>query len=303
MSGKQIRLFLADGTAGGLITAEIMNWTGHVVAAPRSQLSDLVARSELARTGVYFLLGDDPDAPGNDRVYIGEADVVRKRLSQHNQDPAKEFWVRTLVLTSKDLNLTKAHVRYLESRFVAIAHQAARSHVVNATSPTESPLPEADLSDMEFFIAQARIILPVLGVNVLRSAEQSSSATTSPADNPSPVFVLKQTKDMIDARAQVLDGEFTVLAGSRARGAWVSAQNGYWNLRQQMEADGRLVRGADDALRFTSNTVFRSPSAAAAVVLGTSTANGLERWTHAGTGQPYRTWQNTGVQQAEPDDE
>lgn len=29
-TGKSIKLFLADGSPGGIITAEIMNWTGHV---------------------------------------------------------------------------------------------------------------------------------------------------------------------------------------------------------------------------------------------------------------------------------
>ena len=28
--GRSIRLFLVDGTPNGLLTAEIMNWTGHV---------------------------------------------------------------------------------------------------------------------------------------------------------------------------------------------------------------------------------------------------------------------------------
>ena len=32
--GKSVRLFVAEGTPGGLLTAEIMNWTGHVTAAP-----------------------------------------------------------------------------------------------------------------------------------------------------------------------------------------------------------------------------------------------------------------------------
>ena len=59
MSGKQIRLFLVDGTPGGLTTAEITNWTGHVFSARRSDLADLLKREEAQRTGVYFLLGDD----------------------------------------------------------------------------------------------------------------------------------------------------------------------------------------------------------------------------------------------------
>jgi hypothetical protein len=62
--GKQIRLYLADGTPGGLLTAEIMNWTGHVVAAPRSDLAALLERQETSRTGIYLLLGDDPESLG-----------------------------------------------------------------------------------------------------------------------------------------------------------------------------------------------------------------------------------------------
>lgn len=47
MSGKHIELFLVDGTPGGL-TAEILNWTGQVLGAPRSEISALVCRAELA---------------------------------------------------------------------------------------------------------------------------------------------------------------------------------------------------------------------------------------------------------------
>lgn len=33
--GRSIRLFLVDGSPSGLLTAEIMNWTGHVLTGPR----------------------------------------------------------------------------------------------------------------------------------------------------------------------------------------------------------------------------------------------------------------------------
>ena len=78
--GRSIRLFLADGTPGGLLTAEIMNWTGHVVAAPRSDLASLLRRLETSRTGIYILLGDDPESFGGTLAYIGEGDEVRTRL-------------------------------------------------------------------------------------------------------------------------------------------------------------------------------------------------------------------------------
>ncbi len=50
MSEKQIKLFLIDGTPGGVTTAEITNWTGHVLSARRSDLADLLTREEAQRT-------------------------------------------------------------------------------------------------------------------------------------------------------------------------------------------------------------------------------------------------------------
>jgi hypothetical protein len=107
--GRSIRLFLADGTPGGLLTAEIMNWTGHVVAAPRSDLAVLLRWPETSRTGIYILLGDDPESFGGTLAYIGEGDEVRTRLKQHaraDEQGGKDFRDRAVMLTSKDANLT-----------------------------------------------------------------------------------------------------------------------------------------------------------------------------------------------------
>ena len=133
MSGKQIKLFLADGTPGGLTTAEITNWTGHVLVARRSDLADLLNRDEAQRTGAYILLGEDESTIETDRCYIGEADVVADRLRHHHRD--KDFWNRVVIITSKDANLTKAHGRYLESRLLALATQAGRVSLENSTAP------------------------------------------------------------------------------------------------------------------------------------------------------------------------
>ena len=100
MAGKRLDLFLVDGSPGGLTTAEITNWTGHVVTAPRSKLAELLVREELRRTGAYLLLGDDPDAVGGIRLYVGEADEIRTRLREHNR--SKDYWERVVVITSKD---------------------------------------------------------------------------------------------------------------------------------------------------------------------------------------------------------
>ena len=53
--GRSLRLFLLDGTPNGLLTAEIMNWTGHVQTCPCSKLAELVMRPECAGTSGTLL--------------------------------------------------------------------------------------------------------------------------------------------------------------------------------------------------------------------------------------------------------
>jgi hypothetical protein len=211
MSGKQIKLFLADGTPGGLTTAEITNWTGHVLSARRSDLADLLKREEAQRTGAYLLLGEDEAVIENTRCYIGEADVVAERLRYHQRD--KDFWDRVVVITSKDANLTKAHGRYLESKLIALATSAGRVTVENSTAPGVPALPEADASDMDYFVSQLQIVLPVLGVNAIRVPTPLTPGRADDATG-SPVFHLRQARLGVDASAQQIDGEFTMLADS-----------------------------------------------------------------------------------------
>ncbi len=108
MSGKTIRLYLAEGEPSGVMTAEIINWTGKMMITPRSKLPDLAKRVEAKRTGVYLLVGDDPDNLSRKRVYIGESDNVFERLKTHQTDVTKDFWTHTTLVISKDENLTKS---------------------------------------------------------------------------------------------------------------------------------------------------------------------------------------------------
>ena len=301
--GKSVKLFLVDGTPGGLVTAEIINWTGSVAAANRSDLKKLLARPEVVeQTGVYFLLGDDPEEGGG-LAYIGESDNVSKRLQQHAMAElpggrgGKDFWTRAVVLTSKDSNLTKAHVRYLEARLIHLAQQAKRAPLTNDTCPDlSSSLPESDRSDMEYYIEQAQIVLPVLGVDLLRS-RQSVLEASEPGGDSAPMFELVKSRDGVRATAQEVDGEFIVLAGSTARIRWTTkTQIGYRNLREQLEADGVIVPAPDGLTGiFTQDYAFGSPSAAASVILCQS-ANGRDKWLVAGESIDYGTWQSRGVQ-------
>ena len=297
--GKSVRLYLADGTVGGLRTAEIMNWTGHVSAVQRTELCELLRRDESGRTGVYLLLGDD-------LAYVGEADVVRDRLRAHARpepEGGKDFWTEAVIITSKDTNLTKAHARYLESRLIRMAEEAGRMTLVNRTKPEGTTLPEADVSDMEYFISQTRIVLPLLGVNLLRGRAAESAPTPAARSNDSPVFLMRVPKSGGWARAQEIDGEFTVLAGSHARARWAGGElkrrtAARRELRQSLVDKGVLAQ-QDDALVFTRDQVFTSPSTAAAVIVGTETHNGRQAWRVEATGVAYGDWQAQRIQQTE----
>ena len=167
MIGKTIRIYLVDGSPTGILTAEIMNWTGKVTVGPRSGLAEFpqATGGQANRHLPTGSPGPDPENPTRDRVYVGEGDNALVRLTKHEADEAKDFWTRTVVITSKDENLTKAnaHVRYLESRLVQVLSQSNRAVLVNGTAPPAPPLPEPDVADMEFFLAQVLLVLPVLG--------------------------------------------------------------------------------------------------------------------------------------------
>lgn len=309
MAGKQVKLFLVDGTPGGLTTAEITNWTGHVIVGPRSTLSELLGRPEATRTGAYVLLGDDPQAIGGIRCYVGEADEVRTRLKEHNSGRGKEFWDRVLIITSKDANLTKAHVRYLESRLISLAATAGRSTLENGTNPVAPQLPEADVSDMDYFVEQLKLVLPVLGVNILRGRAPETQPGGEGGDSAiSPEFHLDVPKRGISARAAQVDGEFTVLEGSVGAGevraaktyavSTATAYSTYRSLHEKLIADGSLRRDGTRAV-FTRDVVFTSPSTAGAIITGRS-CNGRTSWKTT-DGVTFGEWETQGSTPTQPD--
>ncbi|MDQ6758269.1 MAG: GIY-YIG nuclease family protein [Acidobacteriota bacterium] len=267
MASATIKLFLPRGDAKSLRTAEISNWTGKAIAAPRTELNELLSREELDKAGVYILLGTDPltNAP---RAYIGEAEIIRDRLKQHK---AKEFWVSAIVFVSKDENLTKAHVRYLESRLLSEAGTISR-FTLEQNQAGGSRLPESDREDMEVFLERVRQLLPVLGSDILAPIAQSTAKSQ-------PGGILFCRIKGAEGRGQRTANGFVVFQGSTAvmderpsaeSYPYVTAQ------RKQLISDGTLTRNEGFFL-FTRDSEFTSPSAAAVVIHGGS-ANGLTAW-------------------------
>jgi hypothetical protein len=263
-----IKLFLPHGDPKLVRTAEISNWSGKAIAAPRTELDRLLARAELSKPGVYILIGIDNDN-GQPLAYIGEAEVVAERIKQQK---SREFWNSALVFVSKDENLTKAHIRYLEGRLIQLAKQAGRFRLDN-TSSSGAHLPESDLHDMEVFLEHVGQLLPVLGSELLTPIAPSTNGER-------PAAVLYCRMKGAEAKGMRTPNGFVVFKGSTAvamerdstktQGAWISA------LREKLKADGSLLQ-AGELLRFSRDVEFASPSAAGAVIYG-GTAAGPLAW-------------------------
>jgi hypothetical protein len=289
-TGRSVRLYLAEGSPTGILTAEIVNWTGHVLSAPRTRLEAALKRDELKRTGVYLLFGDEfgSDLPA---VYVGEGDDVASRLYSHAKDDQKAFWERFIAVTNKDMNLTKAHVKFLEGRLISMLKDAKKCDVRNKTEPTFDKLPEADISDMESFLEELKIVLPVVGFDFLRKPIVVSKEMPK-LQPPQQFFALNHPKKGISARATEVDGEFVLLSGSTGSlNESQSFDEARQAFRHQVFETGRAVKQNQETFRTTENIAFSSPSAAAVFLFGTS-RNGRTDWLLEGKSVTYGAWQD-----------
>lgn len=261
-----IRIFLTDGTPDGIRVVEKSNWTGRAVVGSRSQLAEALARDELGRPGVYVLAGTDDD--GEQRLYIGEADILGERLRSHAS--RKDFWTRFVAFTAADESLNKAHVRYLEARLLVLAKTANQWVVENTAAPNQPPMSEADRADADWFLAEMLLIYPILGIDAFEAA----------ATDPAPdvyAETLVMTGRGVDARGRETKDGFVVLAGSRARiQETASAKAWLKDRRQQLLARG-VIEDDGSHYVFTQDYRFSSPSAAASVLAGGS-SNGRKAW-------------------------
>ena len=291
--GKSIRIYLADGSVSGIRHGEIVNWTGQAISCPRPRFPELRDWPETRKPGVYFLFGTDDDS-GQDAVYIGEAEVVLDRLASHIS--GKDFWAEVIAFTSKDDNLTKGHVRYLESRIVQQAAAAGRYLVKNSASPALPTLPRADRDAMEEYLEAVRVLLGVLGHRVLEPLLAApSTAKAAPAGKPdvtpvepaiqpsapsltAPVVATFRLNDSrLSAYASRTDEGLVVLEGAEASASEQSSlSESNRAIRARLVQSGVMVpTGA--VLKFSRPHLFNSPSQAAAVLVGYS-INGRDAW-------------------------
>ena len=112
---------LADGRPDGLRILDQGNWSGRALDFARADWSSVRDEPELRKPGVYILRGEQDD--GITAIYVGEADELRTRLTQHQA--RTDNWARATAFVTKDDSLNKASVKYLESRLISLGQEAS----------------------------------------------------------------------------------------------------------------------------------------------------------------------------------
>jgi hypothetical protein len=274
MFGKSIRIYLSDGSPSGLRHVEIANWSGQAIACPRSRFSELKKWSESQRPGVYFLL-EKHSTDDKNAVYIGESENVFKRLTDH--DRKKDFWNEVILFTSKDENLTKSHIKYLESRLTKITIEADRYSAENSNNPTESTLPRADKDAMEEFIHNAKMILGTLGHKLLEPINSSSSEEIIPDSDSLIGHRLYFKVNGHSAVGTQSDEGFLLIKGSEVSLQTTASIPGKIKLMRQKLIEDKTLVEESDKLVLMKDIVLSSSSYAGALVAGTS-RSGPQSW-------------------------
>jgi|TARA_B100001057_G_scaffold406833_1_gene420384 hypothetical protein len=262
--GKSIRIFLPEATVTGIRHAEIINRTGQAIACPRNRLDALKEWPETDKPGVYFLfearLGDSKPM-----AYIGESENVAERLLSH--DRKKEFWNEVVIFANKDDNLSKSHIKYLESRLESLAKKADRYQLENGNSPTQSSLSRSEREAMEELLEDIRLFLGTLGYPILEPLIQSSTTQLTNAPAPAPESPSNEeftfTVHKLVARGVQTDEGFVLKKGSTASKTNTdSLSTKLVKLKEQLIADGRLITEDDCSGQLIPDSILRFSSAA-----------------------------------------
>jgi len=265
---KTIKIYLVDGKPDGIKTAELSNWVGKAIAIPRNKLKDAKERTECNQPSIYFLVGREDEESVLPNVYIGEAEVLWKRLVTH--ESGKDFWQIVVAFISKDNNLTKAHIKYLESRCLEIAKSVSRCVLQNTSESALPNLSESDISEMEEYLDNLKVLLASLGYPILQEA------------------MTKQDKDLgmlfyckgkgATGKGRMTNEGFIVYKDSTASTQITEAvRRRNERIASSLLQSGHIKKISDRLFKFEKEYLFNSPSAASDFIVGHS-SNGWDYW-------------------------
>ena len=278
--GKSINLFLMDGSATGRIKCTLANWTGVSYKIPRTELDKCKERDDLKQSGVYFLFGISEET-GESISYIGQAGARKNgegilyRLQEHKRNPDKDYWTEAVIFTTSNNSFGPTEISYLENRFCKIAKDANRYEIKNGNDPSPGNITEEKESELEEFVEYARIIMGTLGHKIFEPLikVEYNEEDISVNSQETTLYLKRKTRKsnmLIDATCKQTSEGFVVLKGSKIE--TIDSES----IPKSIKA-ARMKATVDDAGILQENIIFKSPSYAAAFVIG-GHINGLIEW-------------------------
>lgn len=284
MAGKTIKLYIMGSETKHLKSAELSNWTGKAFIGSRKHMGLIKEMEELKKPGIYFLVSQAENSVQKN-IYIGEAEDVSHRINQHYQSKDKDWWESFIVFISKDHNLTKAHVKFLEKKCINIIKKNKTAFILkNSVEPKDTRLPQSDVDDLENYLDNMIFMLQHLGLmDFISTDDQTSSVTAQNAE----IFYIelssskkKSQSPTLKAELLILDNGYRLLQGSYIEKTLRKSfeKHCYYNLWIKLEKDGLFDKTEyGDTLIIKEDIYFKSASAAASIVQGRS-SNGLKEW-------------------------
>jgi hypothetical protein len=259
----KIEIDVVEGIPDGLRIIEKSNRVVKGIYCPKGRFPYVKDRHEFDTSGVYLLLGEDPQSV-LPLIYIGETDSIRTRLGDHLK---WDFWNQCLAFTRQGKRLNKAEIKYLEARLCQLARGNGRCKMENKTLPDPPDLPEVECAILDEFLGDMRSLMPVLGISIFETAEQVFSDDD--------LFHI-QAKECQATGYRTTDG-FAVKAGSLVRKEHTPSMDRHLHGMREILLEAGILEESGEQYRFTRDHEFTSPSASACFVTGTA-VSGPEYW-------------------------
>ena len=257
--GKTITTYLIDGDPKGTQYAFISNKICQMFVVPRSNLSYLNTQEKLQKPAFYILLGENEST--KPQAYIGETENFKERVKDH--DSKKLFWQKALIFVSKDADMTKVDVQYIEYKAITEAKKA-NAFVLsdNKQIPKAPNLPEHQQDSMDEFFEDVKFLASFIGCNIFELSQPKEEH----------IFYTKGRG--CNAKGFYSSEGFTVLKGSIVAPTMVPSFN--WKEKRKKMLQN-YTSNENEILVLTSDKTFSSPSTAADFCIGSSN-NGWLVW-------------------------
>lgn len=257
--GKTVTTYLIDGDPKGTQYAFISNKICQMFVVPRSNLSYLNTQEKLQKPAFYILLGEDEST--KPQAYIGETENFKERVKDH--ESKKAFWQKALIFVSKDADMTKVDVQYLEHKAIAEAKKA-NAFVLsdNKQIPKAPNLPEHQRDSMDEFFEDVKFLASFISCNIFEVSQPKEEH----------LFYTKGRG--CNAKGFYSSDGFTVLKGSVVAKTMVLSFN--WKEKREKMLQN-YTSNENGILVLTSDKTFSSPSTAADFCIGSSN-NGWLVW-------------------------